>query len=88
MLAGYAGASVSVCIYPSVVLSWEVPVWVHLYPCASLRVFKTVCFSVCVGMSPRNLPELSKCFSTWAGCRSEKLMGLKVLSVPPEAEKG
>ena len=47
-----------------------------------------VCFSVRVGMSPRNLPELSKCFFMWAGCRGKKLRGRKVLSISPEAGKG
>lgn len=35
-VSGYAGACVSVCLYLSVVLSREVPVWVRLYLCASL----------------------------------------------------
>lgn len=62
--------------------------WVRLYLCASLRVFQPVCFSDCVGRSPRNLPELSKRFSRWAGCRREKLRGRKVLWIKPEAGKG
>lgn len=77
-----------VCVYLSVILSGEVPAWVRLYLCASLRVLKPVCFSDYVGRSPRNLPELSKRFSRWAGCRREKLRGRKVLWIKPEAGKG
>ena len=58
--SGYAGASASVCIYSSVVLSGEVTVWVRVYPCASVCVFKTVCFSVCVGMSPTEPPRIKQ----------------------------
>lgn len=78
------------CVYAylSVILSGEVPLCVRLYLCASLRVSKPVCFSDPVGRSPRNLSELSKRFSRWAGCRREKLRGRKVLWIKPEAGKG
>ena len=44
--SGYAGASGSVCIYSSVVLSGEVTVWVRVYPCASVCECTCVCVSV------------------------------------------
>ncbi|KAM7241512.1 hypothetical protein CapIbe_008084 [Capra ibex] len=47
---------------------------------ASIRVF--------LGTGPCNLPELSECFSTWAGRRSETLRRRKVLSIPQREQRG